>query len=133
MATKILLDTGILIATERGKLRLGQSTDPDDDVAISVVTAAELQIGVEKSDDAHRQQRRRFLQRVIEQVPAIDYTLPVALAHAKIAAAMSGRGITRTRPSLMIAATALVSGRVLVTLDEDFSAVSGLKLRHPTG
>lgn len=131
MPAKILLDTGILIAIEKGELTLAALVDPDDDVAIAVVTAGELQVGVEKSDDAHRQQRRRFLQRVIEEVPVIDYTLPVALAHAKIAAFMSGKGLTRSRPDLMIAATALVTGRTLVTSDNGFDHVPGLKLRSP--
>lgn len=103
----------------------------DDDVAVAVVTAGELQVGVEKSDDQHRQQRRRFLQRIVEQVPVIDYTLPVALAHAKLAATMSGKGLTRSRPDLMIAATALITGRTLVTADNGFGEIPGLKMRVP--
>jgi tRNA(fMet)-specific endonuclease VapC len=129
MGIKLLLDTGILVAVERATLSLGEVVDPDDDVAIAVVTAGELQVGVEKSDDAHRQQRRRFLQRVIDQFPVIDYTLPVALTHAKLAASMSGRGLTRSQPDLMIAATALASMRTLVTADAGFEGMPGLKTR----
>lgn len=131
MATKVLVDTNVLIAIEKGKLGLADVIAPDDDVAVSVVTVGELQVGVEKSDDVHRQQRRRFLQRVVEHMDVIDCTLPVALAHAKIAAAMSGKGLTRSRPDLMIAATAIVTSRVLVTDDGGFANIPGLRLRSP--
>ncbi|MEV0344566.1 PIN domain-containing protein [Nonomuraea sp. NPDC050680] len=129
-AAKVLLDTNVLISLEKG-LSLAKVIDPDDDVAVSVVTIGELQLGVERSDDAHRRQRSAFVQRMMQHLPSIDYTLQVALVHAKIAATMSGKGLTSSRPDLMIAATAIATGRTLVTADEGFSVISGLKARRP--
>ncbi|WP_344313579.1 type II toxin-antitoxin system VapC family toxin [Fodinicola feengrottensis] len=128
--TKVLLDTNILIALERGKLTLEAATQPQDiDVAVSVMTLGELGYGVERADDAHREQRRRFLMRAIETFEVVDYTIPVALVHARLAAATAARGLTRSRPDLMIAAAAVHTGRVLITADRDFEPIADLKLR----
>lgn len=128
--TKVLLDTNVFVALERGKLDLESATEPGDvDVALSVVTVAELGYGVERADDAHREQRRRFLQRAIKTFEIVDYTVPVALVHARLAAATNARGLMRARPDLMIAAAAVHTGRTLITADQGFEPVPGLRLR----
>ena len=56
MARRIILDTGTLIAIERGKLEVDAVLGPDD-AAIASVTAMELLVGVERADEARRQAR----------------------------------------------------------------------------
>lgn len=58
MSRRFLLDTGILIAVERGKLTIDQAIREDDDVAIAAITVAELLAGVELADEDHRQRRQ---------------------------------------------------------------------------
>lgn len=128
--TKVLLDTNILVALERGKLTLELATLPSDvDVAVSVVTIGELGYGVERASDSHREQRRRFLKRTIETFEIVDYTIPVALIHARLTAATNARGLARSRPDLMIAAASVHTGRTLITADRGFDPIPELKLR----
>ena len=51
MARRVILDTGVLIAIERGKLDVDTVLGIDD-AAIAAITAMELLVGVERADDA---------------------------------------------------------------------------------
>jgi tRNA(fMet)-specific endonuclease VapC len=55
MARRIILDTGTLIAIERGQLDVDAVLGADD-AAISSVTAMELLVGVERAGEANKQQ-----------------------------------------------------------------------------
>ena len=48
MARRVILDTGVLIAIERGKLDVDAVLGLDD-AAIAAITAMELQVGVERA------------------------------------------------------------------------------------
>jgi hypothetical protein len=48
-----MLDTGVLIAIERGKLDIDTVLGADD-ASIATITAMELLVGVGRADDAHR-------------------------------------------------------------------------------
>ena len=50
MARRVILDTGILIAIERGKLDVDAGLGVDD-AAIAAITAMELLVGVERAGD----------------------------------------------------------------------------------
>ena len=56
MARRVILDTGVLIAIERGRLDVDTVLGLDD-AAIAAITAMELLAGVERADTAHRQAR----------------------------------------------------------------------------
>ena len=109
-----VLDTSILIA---------EAADPvEGDIAISVVSIAELQFGVliAPNDDrrAHRLARLSAILRGFEPLP-VDAA--VAASYGALAAAThrAGRKATARSLDLMIAATAHAHGARLVTANVD--------------
>lgn len=117
MARRLILDTGVLIKAERGRARLDRALRDDDDVVIAAVTAAELMVGVELADDAHRADREAFVGDVLETLPVEDYTLDVAAAHARLLAHVRRTGRARGAHDLIIAATAAATDRTVLTAD----------------
>lgn len=114
---RVILDTGVLVAAERGNLDLAGLQERNDDVCIAAVTAAELLTGVELADDARRERRRTFVQGVLALVPVEDYDLDVARAHARLLAHVHRTGRRRGAHDLVIAATAAATARTVATLD----------------
>ncbi len=47
MARRLIVDTGVLIASERGRNSLATIVEPDDDLVIAAITVAELRTGIE--------------------------------------------------------------------------------------
>lgn len=128
MARRVILDTGTLIAIERGKL------DPDavlgtDDAAIASVTAMELLVGVERADQAHRHARSVRVEAILASLPIEDYTLGVARVHARLAVQAMSQGKQRSAHDLIIAATAAATGRTLLTTDAkaEFDQLTGVR------
>jgi tRNA(fMet)-specific endonuclease VapC len=117
VARRLILDTGVLIKAERGRARLDRALRDDDDVVIAAVTAAELMVGVELADDAHRADREAFVGDVLETLPVEDYTLDVAAAHARLLAHVRRTGRARGAHDLIIAATAAATDRTVLTAD----------------
>jgi predicted nucleic acid-binding protein len=105
-----VLDTSILIADSPGRI--------DGDIAISVISIAELQFGVLVAPDeerrAHRLARLSAILRSFEPLP-VDAA--VASSYGELAAAThrAGRKSTARSLDLMIAATAHAHGARLVT------------------
>ncbi|HJD83846.1 PIN domain-containing protein [Kitasatospora aureofaciens] len=115
MARRLILDTGVLIQAERtGAPAL---FDPEDDVAIAAITAAELHLGVEPADDARRLRRQTFVDAVLAVVPIEHYTPDTARIHARLMAHVRRQGKPRGAHDLIIAATALTTARTVVTTD----------------
>ena len=132
----MLLDTAVLIAAERGTFDMpGYLTALGDaPVAIAAVTASELLHGVERARDAATRQRRSaFVEGVLANVPVIPFALAEARAHARIWAELAAAGVLIGAHDLQIAATALVAGSEVATLNTaEFSRVSGLSLAELT-
>ena len=118
MARRLILDTGVLITAERDDDGLTRILADDDDVAVSAVTVAELQRGVELATDTHRQRRQEFVDGVRALIPVEDYTADVALVHARLLAQVRRTGTPRGAHDLIIAATAAATARALVTRDD---------------
>ncbi len=78
---------------------------------------AELHAGTLLADENRREARTSFLREVLEVVPVIDYDVDVARAHAVLLVEVRRRGRPRGAHDLIIAATALQSGRTVVTAD----------------
>lgn len=114
---RVILDTGVLIAAERGRLDLAALRARDDDICIAAITAAELLAGVERATDAHRRARQEFIDGVFALVPVEDYTLEVARVHARLLAHTRREGRPRGAHDLIIAATAAATARAVVTQD----------------
>lgn len=130
MARRLILDTGVLIAVERGHLIADEVVD-DDDLSIAAVTAAELLASVELASPARRRHaRREFVDTLLSTVPVVDYTLDVARAHAVLLTHVRRTGRPRGAHDLLIAATAVATDRTVVTADAQtcFGDLPGLRV-----
>lgn len=128
--TRILLDTTFLIDAERDAASLDEVIGDDDDAAIAAITIAELKVGVEMATGKRQTTRRAFVERVVETLPVVAYDLAVADAHAVLLAYVRREGSPRGAHDLIIAATALASGRAVVTAERTaFDSLPGVELR----
>lgn len=128
MARRIILDTGTLIAIERGRLDVDAVLGADD-AAISSVTAMELLAGVERAGEANKQARSVHVEAVLASLPIEDYTIAVARIHARLAVQAMSTGKQRSAYDLMIAATAAATNRILLTTDgkAEFNQIAGVR------
>lgn len=103
MGRRLILDTGVLVASERSGRGLGDVIAADDDLVIGAVTDAELRTGVERATERHRAGRAAFLARILETLPVELYDLTTADAHGRLLAPMdiaAEPGAARTTSSL---------------------------------
>ena len=107
-----------MIDAERSNTDLDNVIGDEDDVAIAAITVAELQMGVELSKGKTKHGRQELLDDVLASVPIVEYGLEVARTHAELLVAVRRQGRPRGAHDLIIAATALSSGRSLVTADQ---------------
>jgi tRNA(fMet)-specific endonuclease VapC len=128
VARRLILDTGVLIASERGRAKLAEFIAEDDDAAIAAITVAELRTGVELADGRHRVARAAFVQNVLDVLPVEPYDVATALVHGELLAYVQRSGSTRGAHDLIVAATALATGRTVVTADRSarFQDLPGL-------
>ncbi|TMF14111.1 MAG: type II toxin-antitoxin system VapC family toxin [Chloroflexi bacterium] len=124
---KGLLDTSVFVAQETGR---SLAALPDE-AAISVITLAELHLGVLLARDrAIRASRLRTLSRVEGELQAIPIDAEVARVFASIVAEARQ---SRRRPSVMdvwIAATGVRHGLVVFTQDADFDNIPQVQVRR---
>ena len=91
---------------------------------------AELQVGVELADAAHRPGRQALVDSIIATIPVEDYDLDVARAHGELLAHASRSGRRLGAHDLVIAATARARGRIVVTADQGgFDDLPGVAVR----
>lgn len=116
MGRRLILDTNVLIAYERGTI--DRASLDSDELAIAAVTIAEYRVGIELADSVSRAaERSRALAAITSVVEVLDYTDTTAAHHARLLAHVRRTGTPRGAHDLMIAAHALESGRVVVTRD----------------
>jgi predicted nucleic acid-binding protein len=118
-----LLDTSVFIARE------GRGLDPallPDEVAVSVITYAELRAGVLAATDITvRSRRLTTLQLVTDMHPLpIDVAVADHWARLRLLLAESRRKVNVN--DTWIAATALAHGVPVVTQDADFSVLTDI-------
>lgn len=118
MARRLILDTGVLIASERDRSVLSKIITEDDDLVIAAITVAELRTGIELAGPAQRA-RSDFLIRVLETLPVEPYDVTTAEAHGRLLAHVHRSGKQRGAHDLIIAATALTSRRTILTHDRN--------------
>jgi predicted nucleic acid-binding protein len=117
--SRAIADTSIFIAQETGR-ELGELPEQ---IAVSVITAAELELGVLRASDAEaRAMRLSTLSRVQATYPLLPVDPEVASCFARIASAEKDRGRRLRRHDTWIAATALRHGATVLTQDSDFSS-----------
>ena len=120
---RAIADTSVFVAQETGRT-LGELPEQ---IAVSVVTVAELELGVLRATDTEvRAQRLATLARVRAAYPLLPIDARVASCFARIAAHELEAARKLRRHDAWIAATALCHGVAVVTQDEDFSAFSSV-------
>lgn len=127
-----LIDTCIFIRYERESTLLHEFLVKynDENVGISVVTAAELLHGVFRAHTpAIRIKRQAFVESILSQMPALEFDLSTARIYAQVWAELAQKGKQVAPHDLQIGSTALNHGLTLITYNKkDFSKIPGLKI-----
>ncbi len=121
-----LLDTSVFIAREAGR-PLGQLPET---AAVSVVTIAEVHLGVLMARGSVRARRLRTLTAVQNAFEPIPIDSEVARTFAELVAEARRHG---KRPKIMdtwIAATAVEHDLLIYTQDEDFAAIPRVRVHR---
>jgi predicted nucleic acid-binding protein len=118
-----VLDTSVFIADEQGR-ELAADRLPDE-AAISVVTLAELELGVHMAVSAAvRGRRLRTLQAVREAYVALPVDEAVASALAELVAIARRAGHRPKVQDTWIAASARAHGAAIYSQDSDFDELA---------
>lgn len=116
--TRAVADTSIFVAQEAGRA-LGPIPD---EVGVSVITAAELELGVLRATgDEVRALRLATLSRVRSTFPLLSVDSETSSYFARLANSALAEGRKLRRHDTWIAATALRHDAVVITQDKDFS------------
>jgi len=135
----LILDSSIVIAAERRGhtvlqiLEQIQAVYGKIDIGLSVVTIAELMHGAYRAkDDAIRQRRLTFIDRLCSDVPVHPVTLEIARMVGRIEGQQAAQGVIIAFEDLAIGATALHLGFDIATLNaKHFQLIPGLKIVTP--
>jgi tRNA(fMet)-specific endonuclease VapC len=127
-----LIDSSVLVDVERGRTSLAALLEArgDRDVAMAVITAAELLHGVHRLRlSKHKTRAEAVVEAMLSAIPVVPFDLVCARAHARLGADLARRGISVGTHDLMIAATAVARGFSVVTRDRrSFPRIPGLEL-----
>ena len=123
----VLIDTSVLVASERGSLALQRFIQPSEAYAISVVSAAELLHGVHRATSRRAQARSAFVEGILQTFSPLPVDLPVARAYAHASAALARSGTAVDANDLWIGATAVANGMEVLALNGDFERIPGVR------
>jgi predicted nucleic acid-binding protein len=124
---KGLVDTSVFIAREAGRPLESLPDEP----AISVITLAELHLGVLRAKDAQTRARRlRTVSRVEREYEAIPIDAEVARTFASISGDARAAGRRPRVMDLWIAATGVRHGLVVFTQDADFDNIPQVQVQR---
>jgi predicted nucleic acid-binding protein len=124
-SAELLLDASVFIAAEAGRPLVRR---PGGQARVSVVTLAELRLGVLRSDGKLRELREATLGSARRFVP-LAVTEPVADELAALLARLRAAQRRAKAFDCFVAATALAHGLVLVTQDTDFETLQAAEPR----
>jgi tRNA(fMet)-specific endonuclease VapC len=117
--SRAIADTSVFIAREAGRPLAALP----EEIAISVVTAAELELGVLRAQDQQtRAARVATLSRVRAEYPLLEIDAPTASFFARIADEQLRAGRKLRRHDTWIAATAARHDAAVLTQDADFTS-----------
>lgn len=119
-----LLDTSVLIAQESGR-QLHRDRLPQE-VAISIVTKAELRLGVLAAADVETRDRRLITLDAVAEMAVLPIWGAVERVWAGMRAYLAASGRSVKVNDLWIAATAAAYEMPVLTQDQDFYALSGV-------
>jgi predicted nucleic acid-binding protein len=123
---RAILDTSFFLATESGR-PLGELQGVTE-TEVSVVTLAELTVGVLMAGDNDRPARVATLAAVESTWDPLPVDAEVARQFARLAAALRAGGRRVRILDALLAATAIVEQIPVVTQDNDFEAIPGVEL-----
>lgn len=119
-----LLDTSVLIAIESG--RPFRTQVMPETTAISVVTKAELRVGVFAAEDIETRDRRLMTFELANRIVSLPVDEAVSRAWAQMRAYVGASGQKVRVNDMWIAATAAAHEIPVLTQDGDFDALSGI-------
>lgn len=121
MTTYGLLDTSAVVALENDRVfDLGSMPD---EVSISSVTLAEIQVGIHAARDTETRARRLATWDWVSQLQTHDIDSDAAVEWARMRYRLGEAGRRVNVNDLWIASVALVHGLPVVTQDGDFAAL----------
>ena len=123
---RALLDTSFFVATESGR-PLGEM-ERVTKTEVSVVTLAELTVGVLLADDDDRSARVATLSAVESTWDPLPIDAEVARQFARIVTALRTGGRRVPILDALVAATAIVEQIPVVTQDNDYEAIPGIEV-----
>jgi tRNA(fMet)-specific endonuclease VapC len=113
---RLILDTNVLIAYERGTI--DRAALDDDELAVAAISIAEYRLGIELADTAERAaDRSRALTAILSVVDVLDYTEVTAAHHARLLAHVRATGQARGAHDLIVAAHAVETARRVLSRD----------------
>jgi predicted nucleic acid-binding protein len=125
--SRAIADTSVFIAREAG--RPLTPLDEDLQIAVSIVTIVELEMGVLAATEPRARAARLRTLRDAEQLNALPVDRAVASAFASLSVEMRAAGLGRLGvQDAWIAATAIAHDAGLLTQDADFDIVPGLRV-----
>lgn len=130
-----LIDTDVLIAAERKLITLRPPNEDlgSETLALAAITASELLHGVYRAQTiSERERRSQFIEAVLSEFQVIPFDIEVARIHARLWADLERSGQRIGSHDLMIAATALMLGFGVITLNvREFQRIPNLRLVEP--
>lgn len=130
MVRRLIVDTGILVEFERNRLN-PRAVLGEDDAAIAAISVAELLVGLARAPGAARERRQARIDALLGTLPVEQYTQQTAHAHSTLIVEAMRSGRRRGSFDLIIAATAMATGRTVLTTDAaaDFGSLPGVSVR----
>jgi tRNA(fMet)-specific endonuclease VapC len=127
---KFLLDTNACIRYLNGRapqLTQKMGSVPREDIAVSIITKAELFYGSEKSQTPHRTRQRQIA--FLKRFAILPFDDAAVEAYAQLRVSLEKRGLPISHPDMQIAAIALANQLTLVTHNTaEFRRIADLKL-----
>jgi len=128
MPARYLLDTNIvsyLLREQMPTLKSRFLRTPPADVVVSTITEAEVQFGIAKKPGAAK--LRLAAENFLAGMVVLPWDSAAARAYGPLRAEQERKGQPLSNEDLMIAAHALSQGLILITNDQAFRFVEGLK------
>lgn len=122
-----LADTSAFIAREQGRAAAPPPSE-EDEIAVSVVTVAELRLGVLLAADVESRAARLATLRLAEALEPLPVDDRVCAAWARLVATLRAVGKRMPINDSWIAATALAHDFAVLTQDADYDVVPDLRI-----
>jgi len=122
-----LADTSVFIAREQGRALVPSAVE-DEEIAVSVVSVAELRLGVLLADDIASRSQRLATLRLAEELEPLPINDAVGVAWARLIATLRATGRRMPINDSWIAATALTHGMAVLTQDADYDDIPDLRV-----